>query len=109
MGRQAPIISHLFFTDDSLLFMKVEEQSAQTLQEVLMNYEMVSGQFINVSKSLVYFFWGTTEETTKNVLLSLKMTEACGGGGYLGLPYLIGSSKKEIFSYIKDHMVKKTF
>lgn len=33
---------------------------------------------------------------------------ANGNGKYLGLPYLMGRSKKEIFSYLKDKAGKKT-
>jgi hypothetical protein len=37
-------INHLFFTDDSLIFMRANVQSAKKLQEILALYEAQSGR-----------------------------------------------------------------
>lgn len=38
VSRNAPSISHLLFTDDSLILMKADIQNARTLTNVLDNY-----------------------------------------------------------------------
>lgn len=44
VARNAPSISHLFFADDSLLFLKASERNVQTIQKVFQLYADCSGQ-----------------------------------------------------------------
>ncbi|KAL5558507.1 hypothetical protein UlMin_034718 [Ulmus minor] len=50
-----PIISHLLFADDSLLFLEAKTTTCATLKEALNSYEAASGQAVNLSKSAVCF------------------------------------------------------
>ena len=56
------MISHLFFTDDNLLFCKVSSQECQHLIDILRLYKAALGQKINTDKSLVLFSANTPEE-----------------------------------------------
>ena len=53
--ESAPTITHLLFADDSLLLLKVDDENATCLQQVLQLYEDCSGQVINKEKSSVLF------------------------------------------------------
>lgn len=55
MGCTAPHLSHLFFTDDYLLFIQDSPQSIQKLLLVESNYEKVSDQKINLNKPIIFF------------------------------------------------------
>ncbi|KAL0001314.1 hypothetical protein SO802_015095 [Lithocarpus litseifolius] len=57
--RGCPMISHLFFADDSLLFCKTSRQECQKLIEVLELCEAASGQKISADKSSVFFSHNT--------------------------------------------------
>lgn len=107
INRTCPIIHHLFFVDDSLVFIKATEQSANTLVEIVRTYGAASGQSINLAKSCV-FFGKTTEATTQariEGILGIKAVEdACK---YLGLPTKWGRSKKETLSYVKYRIIHK--
>ena len=46
-------ISHLFFADNILLFIKLNKQSPKQLKEVLESFCKMSGQKINDSKSVM--------------------------------------------------------
>ncbi|KAL9675836.1 hypothetical protein QQ045_004044 [Rhodiola kirilowii] len=46
--RGAPVISHLFFADDSIFFLKATRQNAYRIMQVLEEYETISGQKINL-------------------------------------------------------------
>ncbi|KAL5832113.1 hypothetical protein ACOSQ4_017467 [Xanthoceras sorbifolium] len=54
-GRGGPSISHLFFADNSLLFLKAEANECLQVQHILATYEIASGQTINREKSTVCF------------------------------------------------------
>jgi hypothetical protein len=51
----APSVSHLLFTDDSLILIRANGGDAQHLQDILDLYERFSGQMINQAKSAVLF------------------------------------------------------
>ena len=55
INRQGPIITHIFFADDSLIFCKANMQQATEIMKVLKTYEVASGQMINFDKSAVFF------------------------------------------------------
>lgn len=48
--QASPSISHLFFADDSLLFMKANKEEMKAISKALWLYSKLSGQEINFSK-----------------------------------------------------------
>ena len=69
--RGCPIITHLFFADDSLLFCKTKAHECQKLVSILKNYEAASGQKIYTDKSSVFFSPNTP---IRNKRLHLELT-----------------------------------
>jgi len=51
----APIISHLLFANDTLIFCEAKETQATAIKDVLFLYEQASGQLVNYSKTTVSF------------------------------------------------------
>ena len=92
--RGCPKITHLFFVDDSLLFCKANSQECQQLIEILCLYEAASGQKINADKSSVFYSANTLEEKKNEILEILGPMQDSRHGKYLGLPSIIGKSKK---------------
>ena len=68
IGRGCPIITHLFFADDSLLFCKAKDQECQKLVDILNSYEAASGQNINTDKSSVFFSPNSPQEKKESIL-----------------------------------------
>ena len=58
-----PTITHLLFADDSVVFLEASESSLVVLRDVLRNYEVCSGQRVNMQKSSIFFEKGCPEET----------------------------------------------
>lgn len=50
-----PAIHHLFFADDSLLFLKANEKECTVVCKILKEYEEAYGQMISLSKSVITF------------------------------------------------------
>ncbi|CAL1356987.1 unnamed protein product [Linum trigynum] len=107
VAPRAPRISHLFFADDSYLFMRGSLQECENLIEVLNEYEELSGQRVNLDKSAVCF--------SRNIALAdqefLARILGVGAVGvhdkYLGLPTLISRSKMATFRYLEEKLLER--
>lgn len=103
----APVVHHLLFADDSLLFARESNSDCSHIQEVLRDYELAYGQKVNFGKSNIVF--------SKNVLASNQLRLASllgveiviGHEKYLGLSTYIGRAKTEAFTYLKDRLSKR--
>jgi hypothetical protein len=80
---------------------------AQHLKETLSHYEHAYGQAINYGKSTITFNSNTHHDTVADITSLLGIFVEIGSSKYLGLPSMIGRSKKAIFSYLKDRIWKK--
>lgn len=101
IARGAPRLSHLFFADDSLIFCKASGEEAGHLRTILEVYERASGQKINVEKSSI-FFSRNVKEVQKGVLAELQGMRQVLQSTYLGLPLVIGRSKRQVFDFIRQ-------
>ncbi|CAL1354917.1 unnamed protein product [Linum trigynum] len=107
VAPRAPRISHLFFDDDSYLFLRGTLQECENLITVLNEYEELSGQRVNLGKSAVCF--------SKNVSLPDQefLAQILGVGAvgvhdkYLGLPTLIARSKMATFRYLEEKLLER--
>ncbi|CAL1359850.1 unnamed protein product [Linum trigynum] len=107
VAPRAPRISHLFFVDDSYLFLRGTLQECENLIEVLNEYEELSGQRVNLAKSAVCF--------SKNIAMPdqefLAAVLGVGAVGvhdkYLGLPSLIDRSKMETLRYLEEKLLAR--
>lgn len=104
---RAPTISHLLFADDSLLFCRANQEEVQVVIEVLQTYAASSGQCINFEKFSIYFSSNTAREQRDNIKGALGVREVDMFDTYLGLPTLVGRSKFQTFSFLKDRVWKK--
>lgn len=81
-----PILSHLFFADDSIMFLKATEQNCIAVESILTSYCHASGQVVNFEKSSVYFSPNTPHQLRENVGYVLHVNIIDNPGKYLGLP-----------------------
>ena len=75
--------------------------------DVLDLYAMASGQCINFEKSYVYFSSNTSRVQKDSIKNVLRVREVEKFESYLGLPTLIGRSKYQAFSFLKERVWKK--
>lgn len=83
-------ISHLYFTDISIIFCRVVEEEARVVADLLDNYASASDQIINKGK--------------KRIADVLGVQVQYSFGKYLGLQVDFGHSKKAIFENIMKNV-----
>ena len=105
--RGCPMVTHLFFADDSILFCKAKNQECQKLVEILNLYEVASRQKINADKSFVFFSLNTPEEKKNEVLSIMGPMQDSRHNKYLDFPSIIGRSKIEVYAEVKERVGKK--
>ncbi|CAM8902040.1 unnamed protein product [Rhodiola kirilowii] len=107
ISRDAPVISHLFFADDSIFFIKARSGEAQSLKRILVQYEEATRQKINFQKSEISFSHNCPEVVRSEILQIFDMKQVDCHSKYLGLPLVMGQRKVEMFGCITDKVWKK--
>jgi hypothetical protein len=105
--RGGPILTHLFFADDSVLFCTAKLSDCYAIQEVLHKYEHASGQQINHDKTTLFFSASTSSEIKEEIKAALHLPAIQQYDKYLGLPSLVGRSKHATFAHLKERVWNK--
>ena len=82
-------------------------EECNNVLEILKEYEEVSGQKMNRSKTSLFFSKSSPKEVKHGIKVALSVPEILHYEKYLGLPSLVGKGKKESFNYIKEKIWRK--
>jgi len=104
---KGPRISHLFFSDDSMIFCKANLVEWRRVLRIFGIYEAGCGQKVNLMKTSIFFSRNTSKERRDEILKLSGLTESSRFDSYLGLPALVGRSKMQAFNSIKEKVGKK--
>ncbi|KAE8687139.1 hypothetical protein F3Y22_tig00111022pilonHSYRG00109 [Hibiscus syriacus] len=104
---RGPRVTHLFYADDSLLFVKNSVAEVRRVKSILAQYEKASGQKVNYEKSSIFFSPNTPSVNRGSFLSELGVVEAPEPGNYLGLPLVVGKGKRAAFNFIKDRTERR--
>ncbi|OMP02012.1 reverse transcriptase [Corchorus capsularis] len=75
ISRLAPKVSHLFFADDSILFLTASKRSCEEVISILDVFEAASRQKINIEKSAVLFSANTSAVVKDEIMNFLGFRE----------------------------------
>ncbi|KAJ9545526.1 hypothetical protein OSB04_025233 [Centaurea solstitialis] len=95
VARGSPAVTHLFFADDAFIFCRASIDEIRRIKHILSTYEAASGQAINYAKSGIM--------CSNNIAPELMHSFT----SILGLPSLVGRSKKIIFRFIRERLWQK--
>ncbi|KAL0440363.1 UNVERIFIED_CONTAM: Dehydrogenase/reductase SDR family member 12 [Sesamum latifolium] len=107
ISRSAPPISHLLFADDTFIFCQATQEALSRLQLILHSFEAASGLKINKQKSAMVFSRNVADSVRLELAGILGVAVVAKHDKYLGLPTVIGHSKKEMFDGIKERIRQK--
>ncbi|KAK5772396.1 hypothetical protein PVK06_048684 [Gossypium arboreum] len=93
IGRERFSINHLFFADDCILFGDATCKGFRVVRDVIREYELVSGQWVNFYKSLIYFGANVESSIKEDITNLLGVQVASNPEKYLGLPMMVGRKK----------------
>lgn len=105
--RQAPSITHILFADDSYIYCGANVGEAVSVKNLLRNFEVASGQKVNLEKSSICFSSNINPQDRHDICQILNMAEADDNATYLGLPSMVGRNKSVTLGFIKDKVRKK--
>lgn len=95
--RSALRISHLFFENDSILFARANSNEAEKILEDLSIYQKASGKMVNLDKSEASFSRNVCDVGKQMIHNRMGVKIMLSHSRYLGLPVVLGRSKKDIF------------
>lgn len=103
----APYITHLLFADDSFLFFNATTTEAMHIKQILERYANESCQAVNFLKFGVFYSSNVRRDKQNEIFAILGVHNDITTSNYLGLPSLIGRSKKRVFGFLRDRITKR--
>ncbi|KAJ8754033.1 hypothetical protein K2173_001931 [Erythroxylum novogranatense] len=107
VARGATPVSHLFFADDAIFFVRATVEETNILKTILHLYEQASGQQINLDKSGISFTPNTSPLMKDLICHTLGVAETSEPSNYLGMPSVVGRGKKQVFHYVTEKLTKR--
>jgi hypothetical protein len=101
-GAGGPIVTHLLFADDSIVFLEASNGNLEALKNVLRRYEECSGQKVNLQKSAIYFGKGCNETARASLKQVINIDCEALSERYLGLPTVVGRDRNGAFKYLTE-------
>ncbi|KAL3530137.1 hypothetical protein ACH5RR_009459 [Cinchona calisaya] len=88
-------------------FCRANEKEVNQIMKILDYYRRVSGEMVNTDKCSVFFSKNTSSDQVKKVMDQLGNMKVVKHSKYLGLSIVVGRSKCQILSYIKDKVDRR--
>ena len=94
---EEPLVFPIF---DSFFFFRASKTKMEAMRGILAQYEIESGQATNCQKSGILFTKNVPQLERDKTSHALGVATPLNTGRYLGLLYLIGRSKRQVFGYL---------
>lgn len=98
ISRGSPLITHIMFADNLIIFCKANERDALEVKKVLDLFCKLSRQSINQEKSSIHYSQNVDRKTKEKLNGILAIGKGNHKSTYLGMPFCKRRSKKQAFS-----------
>ncbi|MCH79377.1 putative non-LTR retroelement reverse transcriptase [Trifolium medium] len=106
-GRTGPMVSHLMFADDLLLFGEATERQMKCVMNILNKFCSMSGQEVSQEKTSILFSKNVNRVMRERLTNLSGFRETANLGKYLGVPLSGRAPKRADFQYIIDQVSSK--
>ncbi|WMV07615.1 hypothetical protein MTR67_001000 [Solanum verrucosum] len=107
LPKWSPVINHLSYADDTILFCSGQSYSMRKMMKVLRDYEQVSGQLINLNKSFTYLHEKVPIGVCRKVRRITRIKQGSFSFTYLGCPIFYGKKNRTHFESLIKKVVKR--
>ncbi|CAI8590863.1 unnamed protein product [Vicia faba] len=107
IARRAPVISHLLFGDDSLIFARANSQEPDKILDILQKYQVASEQIVNLDKFKPSFSHNVSVDEQNVIRGKMGVQTVSSYLKYLGLPVVFGRSKRAVFALVIERVWNK--
>ncbi|CAL5194431.1 unnamed protein product [Lathyrus oleraceus] len=107
LGMNGPLVSHLMFSDDLLLFGKATKSQIDNMMEVLDVFCAASSQLISKEKTGIMFSSNTPMGIHRKIIASSGFREVEDLGLYLGVPLSGKSHRINTYQFLIDKVCAK--
>ncbi|XP_010251367.1 PREDICTED: uncharacterized protein LOC104593313 [Nelumbo nucifera] len=104
IGRRCPVVSHLLFADDLLLFGRASLLEMNEVVNILAKFGSCSGQEVNYGKSGILFSKNLPKRQGRLIARSLGVVRLGRRARYLGMPLCIGHPRSESYQEVVDRI-----
>jgi hypothetical protein len=106
-GKNGPVISHLMFADDLLLFGEATEHQMNCVMRILDVFCRLSGQQVSTEKTSIYFSRNASRTICDRLSQISGFRETNTLGRYLGVPLIGRAPRRMDFQYVIDQVRAK--
>lgn len=99
--RNMPIVTHLFFADNSLIFLKADEYNSSYFIDILSAYVKASGQKINFEKPALFFSPNCADQVKDNIMLCYILLRSPSMKSIWVFPPWSGGAKTHLSNLLK--------
>ncbi|XP_026384911.1 uncharacterized protein LOC113280510 [Papaver somniferum] len=100
--KHCPAITHLFFADDCLIFIKARKKDARNLATIIEQFSKFSDQAVNFDKSALAFSFKVPPNMKIDLADILQIKRMSLQEKYLGVPLLLQKHKADSFVYLME-------
>jgi hypothetical protein len=106
-GRNGPLISHLMFADDLILFAEANVDQMNVVLNIIDQFCQLSGQKVSQEKTSIMFSKNVCPRVKEALVMMSGFTEATSLGKYLGVPLVGRAPKRSDYNYIINQVKTK--
>lgn len=105
--NRGPVLSHLLFADDSLIFLEAILENCKTIKRILDEFGEATGEEVNYQKPEIAFSPNTPISVQNEIMEEMGMGVMKEVAKYLGLPTSGGRSKQQTMAHVSYRILAK--